>query len=225
MVSRLSRLQQRILEALAALEPRWTLTGGAALAGLYVGHRETRDLDLFWRERRELGPLVSEVLSVLGRAGLDAVVLRTSPAFAELRVAHGSDVCVVDLVAEPFGAVEAPRVVSLGPVEVLADSPHEILVAKLTALLGRSEIRDLVDVRALVEAGSDLDRALSDAPKKDAGFSAMTLAWVLEQFEVVPTSLAVGMARDEAERLDRFRRDLIDRLLRVSRPGSGPARA
>ena len=218
MAGRLSSLQQRILEGLAPLEPRWTLTGGGALAGLYLGHRTTRDLDLFWRERRELGPLVTDAVALLGRAGLDAVVLRTSPAFAELRVADGTDVCVVDLVAEPFASIEAPRIVALGPIVVSADSPHEILVAKLTALLGRSEIRDLVDVRALLEAGGDLDRALSDAPKKDAGFSAMTLAWVLEHFDVVPASLALGMAREDADRLDRFRRDLTDRLLGASRP-------
>jgi hypothetical protein len=48
----------------------------------------------------------------------------------------------------------------------------------------------------------------------------MTIAWVLEQFDVVPASLALGMPRDEADRLDRFRRELIDRLLRASRPGS-----
>jgi hypothetical protein len=83
-------------------------------------------------------------------------------------------------VADPFASVEAPRVVPLEPIVVLAASPHEILVAKLTALLGRSEIRDLVDVRALLEAGGDVDRALSDAPRTDASFSAMTLAWVLD---------------------------------------------
>jgi hypothetical protein len=45
--SRLSSTQVAILEALAGIEPRWTLTGGAALAGFHLGHRTTRDL--FWQ--------------------------------------------------------------------------------------------------------------------------------------------------------------------------------
>jgi hypothetical protein len=33
------------------------------------------------------------------------------------------------------------------------------------------ELRDLEDVRALLESGGDLERALADAPLKDGGFS------------------------------------------------------
>jgi hypothetical protein len=45
--SQFSSLQRRILTILASQQPRWTLTGGAALVGFHLGHRETRDLDLF----------------------------------------------------------------------------------------------------------------------------------------------------------------------------------
>jgi hypothetical protein len=62
---RLSPLQRRILKALAGLSPPWTLTGGGALVGFHLGHRETRDLDLFWRSRAELGQLVAEALDGL----------------------------------------------------------------------------------------------------------------------------------------------------------------
>ena len=43
---RLTALQWRILEILSALQPPWTLTGGAALAGFHLKHRTTKDLDL-----------------------------------------------------------------------------------------------------------------------------------------------------------------------------------
>jgi len=36
-----------LLEAFFAREPKFYLTGGAALAGFYLGHRTTLDLDLF----------------------------------------------------------------------------------------------------------------------------------------------------------------------------------
>ena len=47
-MGQLSDLQSRVLVALAGLEPRWTLTGDGALVGFHLGHRTTRDLDLFW---------------------------------------------------------------------------------------------------------------------------------------------------------------------------------
>lgn len=106
---RLTPLQRRILAALAGITPRWTLTGGGALAGVHLGHRETRDLDLFWRNRSELGSLVADTLSALRAAGLTAQVLRTAPAFGELRVSDERDACIVDLVTEPFASIEPPQ--------------------------------------------------------------------------------------------------------------------
>lgn len=43
----LSPLQWRILRALAVEDPPWSLTGGGALVGFHLHHRETRALDLF----------------------------------------------------------------------------------------------------------------------------------------------------------------------------------
>lgn len=45
--SRLTRFQSDVLEAFFRREDRFFLTGGGALAGYRLGHRETRDLDLF----------------------------------------------------------------------------------------------------------------------------------------------------------------------------------
>ncbi len=65
----------------------------------------------------------------------------------------------------------------------------------------------------LVAYGVDLDDAIESAPKKDGGFSPLTLAWVLQNFDVVSLSSAAGLSNTEAEPLDRFRGELIDRLL------------
>src|SRR4051812_20084129 len=51
---KLSGIQRRVLEALADIEPPFVLSGGAALSGVHLGHRTTRDLDLFWRNRAKL---------------------------------------------------------------------------------------------------------------------------------------------------------------------------
>jgi len=215
---RLTPLQRRILRAVAGLDPPWTLTGGGALAGVHLGHRETRDLDLFWRELENLGRRAEEARSLLRADGLGVTVLRTSPAFAELRVTDGSDVCMVDLVAEPTPAIAPPERAEIEGTSIAVDSVHEILVAKLTTLLGRSEVRDLLDVQALLETNADLQAALRDAPKKDGGFSALTLAWVLESFDPRSLALALGASEEEASGLETFKHELIERLTRAARP-------
>ena len=215
---RLSPLQRRILRVLAGLTPRWTLTGGGALAGVHLGQRETRDLDLFWRNRGELGPLVAEAVAELRGDGLGAEVLRTAPAFGELRVSDGSATCIVDLVAEPFGPIAAPELAVIEGATIAVDSRHELLAGKLATLLERSEIRDLGDVKALVEAGGDLEAALRDAPLKDAGFSPLTLAWVLKGYDPRPAAHALGWNEPETEAIVQFRDWLLGRLTAAAAP-------
>jgi hypothetical protein len=54
---------------------------------LHTHHRETRDLDLFFRQQTSLGSLVTAVREQLERDGLKVAVLRTSPTFSQLVVA------------------------------------------------------------------------------------------------------------------------------------------
>src|SRR5215208_3064709 len=100
-IGRLSPLQERVLLQLAGIEPRWTLTGGGALAGFHTHHRETRDLDLFFRQQTSLGSVVAAVREQLERDGLKVAVLRTSPTFSQLDVRDDSGSVVIDLVADP----------------------------------------------------------------------------------------------------------------------------
>lgn len=216
--NRLSRLQRRALRVLARLDPPWTLTGGGALVGFHLGHRETRDLDLFWRNRGELGDLVADALGALRSDGLDAQALRIAPAFAELRVTDGTDACIVDLVAEPFAPVEAPVRAEIEGAPIAVDSRRELLASKLATLLERSEARDLADVKALLEAGGDLEAGLRDAPLKDAGFSSLTLAWVLKSYDPRAAAKALGLSDSRLEELVSFRQWLIDRLTSLAAP-------
>jgi len=215
---KLTPLQWRILKRLARLEPAWTLTGGAALAGIHLRHRETRDLDLFWRRRRELGPIPRAVQSELEAEGLAVRVLQTAPTFCRLSASVSGETCIVDLVAEPQAALEPPLSMTLSGMKVSVDSSHEILVAKICTLLSRSEVRDLFDVQALLDAGGDLVRALADAPKKDAGFSPLTLSWVLETTDFGSIAKSMGWKTEAIEALTRFRDSLVQKLLAAGAP-------
>jgi hypothetical protein len=83
-------------------------------------------------------------------------------------------------------------------------------------LLSRSEIRDLVDVRELENAGFKIEDALSVAQKKDTGLTAAQLAWVLNQIkfgdDLIPQgNVSIIELRDYLD-------DLISRLNRLAFP-------
>jgi hypothetical protein len=217
-LGKLSDAQERALVALAGMKPAWTLSGGAALVGFHTRHRETRDLDLFWQARSKLEGVVGEAVSRLQRAGFDVVVLQTAEAFARLDARHGSGSVIVDLVADPVPLAEAPEGMRIRDQTILVDTPHQILVNKLCALLSRSELRDLVDVRALVDAGGDLSRALEDCPRQDAGFSPLTFAWAVRGLPLRAIASAASWEDDRISDFERFRDDLVARVLADVKP-------
>lgn len=204
MRSTLNSLQERVLGVVAAVGG-WTLTGGGALAGVHLGHRTTEDLDLFLYGARSFDREPRAVEDALVADGLEVTALQRSPGFVRFAVGDGRERIVVDLVAEPVPRVDEPLELRPG---LWVDSPYEILVNKLGALLSRSELRDLEDARALVADGVDLDRALRDVSRKDGGFSPMTLAWVVGQLDL---SRAPALGFDGAM-LAEFRDELLQRL-------------
>lgn len=206
----LSALQARVLKALAGLDPRWTLTGGGALAGFHLAHRRTKDVDLFFHGLDALGRLPEDAAVAMRAEGMSVDFLQRAPAFCRIRAESAGEVVVVDLVAEPVPNVFPVERRLLDATEILVDCRAEILVNKLCALYSRWEIRDLVDVKALVDAGEDLEAALGLVSRKDGGFSPPDLAWVLRTLNVA--ALASPDGYDAAE-LVAFRDLLVDRLL------------
>ncbi|HZF11547.1 MAG TPA: hypothetical protein VFE33_22390 [Thermoanaerobaculia bacterium] len=91
----LTPLQWKTLEILGGLEPPWTLTGGAALVGVHLKHRDTRDLDLFWHGLDRLGALPAEVRSRLEAEGSELRDLEDVKPAGKRRVSRtvASDLC------------------------------------------------------------------------------------------------------------------------------------
>ena len=210
--NRLSALQRDILAAFFRKEKRFFLTGGGALSGFHLGHRETDDLDLFTTtDSLEDGVAVlADVARTLG-ASLEAI--QTSPEFRRFLLKRGDEAVRVDLVRD-----YAPQVIVDKPERdgIRLDPPEEILANKLCTLLSRLEIRDLVDVLALEETGLRVEDALPAAARKDAGLTPAQLAWVLSQIEIgddaaLPGKASVAGLRD-------YLKDLIDRLTHLAFP-------
>ncbi len=210
--STLNNLQNDFLREFFGRENRFYLTGGAALVGFYLGHRETNDLDLFTLENEiENGfAIVRDAARTLG-ASVEAI--QTAPDFRRLLVKRGDEAVVVDLVREYVVQLEREKR-EIGGIRI--DSPEEILANKLCALLSRSEIRDLVDVRELEKAGFNLENALSVAQQKDTGLTAAQLAWVLNQIKFGDGLIPPGNV--SVIELGDYVHDLITRLKRLAFP-------
>jgi hypothetical protein len=207
-------LQERALVALARCPGDPVLTGGGALAGFWLGHRETKDLDLFWRGL-SVHQHVDDAVRLLEGAGFACTPMQRTPGFARFGAAIGEDRIVLDFVADPVVNIEPPAVVRVHGVPVRVDTAHEILVNKLGTLLSRSEVRDVIDADALLGAGGDLQRALRDAARKDGAMSPATLMWVLETGLRLPVPKELGFS---AEMVAAARARLIDALTVASAP-------
>lgn len=209
----LTELQTEILRRFFARRDEFFLTGGAALVGFYIGHRETHDLDLF-----TAGQPLDEGERTLREIAfeLDLVMesVRRAPAFQRflLRRSQGGESLIVDLVRDDAPQLAEKRVV--GGVRV--DSAEEILANKICALLSRVEVRDLVDVMVLQQSGLDPIAAVHSASDKDGGVTPSQLAWVLSSFPIPEDRALPGDVSPDALRA--FRDDLIRRLATAAFP-------
>lgn len=212
MHSKLGELQQRFLQAFFSEENRFFLAGGAALAGFHLGHRETHDLDLFtlMDAMEEGSAAVAEVAREMG-AKLESI--QTSPDFRRYILTHESEAIVIDLIRERVAQIISDKPV-IGIIRV--DPPEEILANKLCALLGRAEIRDLVDVRALEISGYPIESALPAAALKDAGLTPGQLSWVLSQITLGDDLIPPGGI--SVQELRKYLDDLAARLSRLAFP-------
>jgi predicted nucleotidyltransferase component of viral defense system len=207
---RLTPIQREFLQAFAARTSAYFLTGGAVLAGWVLGHRRTDDLDLFTTDDAAMAESDRLVRGVADQIAATVDVVRSTPDFRRYLLRRGSDGVVVDLARERVAQLRA-KVVRDG---LPMDPVEEIVANKICALLGRAEIRDLVDLYCLERAGFPVERFLEDAQQKDAGVTPATLAWVLSEV-VVPDALPGDV---DAVALRAFTADLEMRLRRMALP-------
>jgi hypothetical protein len=210
--SRLGRLQQTFLQAFFSREKRFFLTGGGALAGYHLGHRETHDLDLFTTADaiEDGSAAVAEAAREMG-AAIESI--QTSPDFRRYVLTLGPEAIAIDLIRERVAQIVRDKPI-FGIVSV--DPPEEILANKLCTLLSRAEVRDLIDVRALELSGYSVESALPAAASKDAGLTPAQLSWVLSQITLGDDLIPPGGI--SVQELREYLEGLVGRLSRLAFP-------
>lgn len=188
------------------------LGGGAALAGAYLAHRLSGDIDLFCHAADDVRRLVEQLSPIAAATALQIEIVRDAGTFVRARVDGTGSPLELDLVHESTPDLEAPAEVEGVLVESLAD----LRASKLTCVLSRSEPRDLVDLMFLDRAGYPPERDLPLALHKDSGIDPGILAWLLGQFPTRPLP-SMLVSADEQD-LIQFRDGLRERMRRVAVP-------
>jgi hypothetical protein len=185
------------------------LGGGAALAGGYLGHRTTGDIDLFVHDAAAMRELAALLPTAAAEAGCSFDLLRDAGHLVRARLtAADGHVMEVDVVSEPVPDLAAPAEIEGITVESLAD----LRASKLTCILSRSEPRDLVDLYFLDRAGFPPVKDLGIALRKDSGIDPGVLAWLVAQFPTAP--LPTMLVPFTPDQLAGFRDELAEKLRR-----------
>ncbi|SRR3989338_1748312 len=197
------------------LSKDYFLTGGTALAGFYLFHRKSVDLDLF--THIPLDPLALEsTIAALAKEnnGEHQILNASKNSFLSLVVKTANESVKVDFVSEvpvQFGKHEL-----FGKVRV--DSIENIAVNKITAVFGRSAPKDFVDLYFLLKRKKyDLYNLVEKAKKKDLGLSEFYLAGALSDIQNVTTlpEMLVPLTQEE---LEKFFLKLSEELFLKIRP-------
>jgi hypothetical protein len=187
-----------------------SLAGGVALSGAYLGHRLSKDIDLFCRDQTSLRRLADALSEAARLAGGTIKVVQDAGTFVRAELQLADERIDVDLAVDGTAELAPPQ--SLEGVQVL--SLEDLRASKLTCLLSRSEPRDLVDVMFLERAGFPAESDLQLALKKDAGVDPAVMGWLLDQFPVDP--LPVMLVPLSPSEVRAYRDDLRDRLRRFA---------
>jgi len=175
----LDPFQEEVLEAFFARESGFFLTGGAALAGYHIHHRETKSLQLRTVEDRvRVGE--AALLEVAIDIGAKIQRLEAPEAFGKFLLRREDDSLVVNIAQDLCPQVQPEKTV-IGEIQV--DRPKEITAKILSSLRTHFWLGELVDLRALEIAGYTVEDHLEAAAHRDPEVTPAELVRALSEFE------------------------------------------
>jgi hypothetical protein len=191
-------LKRDFLQTWFAQEQRFFLTGGSALGLFYLHHRLSYDLDLFTTEEVHGVEVRNLVLRVAKTIGADCQALRSAPDFYRFRLTRGEERELIDLVVDRAPQLDVLKEDFQG---IRVDTLREIIANKLTTLLSRSELKDIVDLYFLKQAGHDLLASVPDAQLKDGGWEPAVVSMLLEGVHIseMPSWLLQDLSQSDLQ--------------------------
>jgi hypothetical protein len=207
-------LKRDFLKAFFALEKRFFLTGGSALGLFYLDHRYSFDVDLFTRDRPDWLELDGVMRLCADSLGATLELRRDAPTFRRYQLVRGDDSEIVDLVLDISAQLD-PEKPWIDDVRV--DTLHEIFVNKITTLISRCELKDIVDLFFIEKNGYRVEDYFEEARQKDGGLDPAMVSLLLNSLRIAepPTYLIKPLALAE---LRAFVDDLKRRMALMAFP-------
>lgn len=212
----LTPLKRDFLRAFFSKEKRFFLTGGSALGLFYLEHRYSYDLDLFTIETPEWLEVDGVFRLCAREIGADTEMLRDSPTFRRYRLSRKAEAEVVDFVLAIDTQLDTDKE-QFAVVKV--DTLHEIFVNKITTLISRCEVKDLVDLYFLEQEGLCIEDCFDEARQKDGGLDPAMIASILNSVQIIelPDYIIKPLTLDE---LRAFVESLQERMVLLAYPGT-----
>ena len=178
----LTPIKRDFLTAFFERVPNFFLTGGSALGIFYLQHRLSYDLDFFTTAGDvQWHILDNEVRDISNGIGAVCESLTASPTFRRYELSRGDEREILDFVAEQVPQIDEQKE-RFGPISV--DTLREIMVNKICTLIGRCEIKDLVDLYFMNMRGLRVRDHIEDARMKEGGLDPAMIAYLLDRVRI-----------------------------------------
>lgn len=189
------------------------LTGGTALAAFYLQHRLSKDIDLFTTNDEAFEFARERMGEIADGLGCGLVRRAASKWFQQFFLVQGETRLQIVLVRDAdiqFGAHQ-----HFG--QVIVDARENIGANKITAIFGRTESKDFVDLYFLLRDGLDFHQLLGLAKEKDRGLTEFFLAGMMRQVLTLQ-DLPVMLKPIDLELLKDFYLNLARELMIDAKP-------
>lgn len=187
-------LQDQFLDAFfsSQLKPAFYLTGGTALARFYFHHRKSIDLDLFTNQKDVRFDEVNRVVLRIGSdVGWQLKNQVTADAYLQYIFFDTNDSQLkIDIVRDipvHFGEIKVQKNIRIDTLENIGSN-------KITAVLGRTDAKDFIDLYWILHTTNfTFDQLFEMAQKKDAGLTEFYFSYALahvRNLTIFPTMTA-----------------------------------
>ncbi len=169
-------LQNSVLKVIGQVETKFYLTGGTAASRGYLNHRYSDDLDFFVNDDEYFELWVSRITQALNSTW-KCTVLMNEKRFARLHIVEDEVLLKIEMINDVPARVGE---IIDHPILGKLDSAENIFANKISALIGRNEPKDLVDIWAFSSLKKlSLQDAITNAQSKAAGIFPADLARIL----------------------------------------------
>lgn len=214
--SAITPLKRDFLKAFFVREKRFFLTGGSALGLFYLQHRFSYDLDLFSKEHADWLEIDGIMRLSVTEIGADLELLRDAPTFRRYRISRDELSEIIDVVLDVSPQID-PQKEWIDNIQV--DTLHEIMLNKITTLISRCELKDIVDLYFLEKAGWRVEEHFEEAQQKDGGLDPSMVSLLLDSLTIheLPDYMIEPLTLNE---LQGFVNDLKRRMALMAYPVS-----